>query len=316
MKKLAPEISVIMPVYNSGQFLEESIESILNQTFTNFEFIIIDDKSNDNSKEIISNYMIKDNRIILIENEDNLGVAAARNRGLEIARGKYIALMDSDDISLPNRLEKEYLFLENNPEFFLVGSSGIRIDEKGNKLENINYCEDLTIKGKVYCILASSIMFRNEGIMFREKFHYAEDFDFYLRLITLGYKLTNIEDILIKIRMRTSSITMTTRTRGDFFHEKAVKFYNQRLETGTDDYEKFDEKEIFSIPLDDSRRRYLKSVIGLSLKNGEIDAAKENFQEYKELISSKRRLLYQIAFAFPFIYSLRLKIKSLLKEKN
>jgi len=310
MKNDAPKISVIMSVYNTQQFLEESIESILNQTFTNFEFIIIDDKSNDNSKEIISNYMAKDCRIILIENETNLGIAAARNKGLEIARGKYIAIMDSDDISLPNRLEKEYIFLENNPEFFLVGSNAIKIDENGDYLEDINYCEDLNVIVDRSRIIHTSAMFRNKNIKYRDKFYLAEDCDLVLRILSSGLEIKNINETLVKFRIRPSGISLNNTTKGKLFTQKAVEFYNQRLGTGTDDYEIFDEKEILDTPLDDSRKRYLRSIIGFSLKNGDTDKAKKYFEEYKEMISLKKRILYKIVFMFPFIYKHRLKIKT------
>jgi len=309
-----PKISVIMPVYNSGQFLEESIESILNQTFDNFEFIIIYDNSTDNSLEIIKKYMALDKRIILIENKIKSGIAAARNKGLDISRGQYIALIDSDDISLPTRLEKQYLFLENNSNYFLIGSNGIRVDENGNYLETVKFGEDPTLNARPCLILNSSVMFRNSDVRYREKFIFAEDCDFYLILLTRGLKLRNIDEILIKVRMRVSSTTLDTRTRVELFHQKAVEFYKQRLEKGFDNYDNFDGKEIMSIPKDDSRSIYLKSLIGFSLKNGNIEEAKKYFNEYSENISFNNRIKYKIVFVFPFLYSLRWKIKKLRKN--
>ena len=305
------EISVIMAVYNTAQFLEESIESILNQTYPNFEFIIVYDVSTDNSKEIIEKYMKTDNRIIFIENEKKLGVAAARNRGLEIAKGQYIAIMDSDDISMPDRLKKEYLFLENNKDVYLVGSNGIRIDEEGEYLADDLHGENPMNglhKGKV-CIIHTSIMFRNKKIMYREKFHYAEDYDLYLRLLSCGLKLVNIDEILVKYRMRDSGLTLNNETRIKLFSQKALEFYNQRLENGKDNYKLFDEKEIFGIPIDNSRKTYLKAIIGFSLKNRDTEKAKKYFEEYSKKISFVNRIKYKIVLTFPIIYPIRFKIK-------
>ncbi len=113
---LIQKISVILPVYNAGNYLAETIESILNQTHTHFELIILNDKSTDNSLVIIQKYIEKDSRIILINKEVNLGPANLRNEGFSIAKGEFIALMDADDIALPSRFEKQVNVLKNNPE--------------------------------------------------------------------------------------------------------------------------------------------------------------------------------------------------------
>ena len=122
-----PTISVVMSVYNAEQTLADSINSIINQTYQNFEFIIIDDGSTDTSLEIITSFSMKDDRIHLIINERNLGVAASLNKGIKVARGKFIARMDADDISLPKRFESQISFLENHTE---VGVLGTAINEK------------------------------------------------------------------------------------------------------------------------------------------------------------------------------------------
>ena len=107
-----PLVSVLMAVYNGEKYLLEAIESILNQTYTNFEFLIINDGSTDSTEEIILSY--SDQRIRYIKNEQNLKLIASLNKGLDLAKGKYIARMDADDISLPDRLEKQVNFLERN----------------------------------------------------------------------------------------------------------------------------------------------------------------------------------------------------------
>ena len=271
----SPDISIILPVYNSGKYLEESIESILNQTFDNFELIIVYDKSNDNSKEIIEKYMKIDKRIIFIENETKSGIVNALNKGLEIARGQYIARMDSDDISLSDRLETEYLFLENNKDYFLVGSNGIRIDQEGTYLEDIKLDKNPSdaLINKRCPIIHSSIMFRNIGMRYEDNLSYAEDYDLYRRALEIGLKLRNIQEALVKYRMRPSSITMT--------------------------------KDLNKNPRD----LFLKAMIGFSLKNGKIEEAKEYFKEYKDKIKFIDRNKYRIVLTFPIIYTIRSKIK-------
>ena len=118
-----------MPVYNGERFLAQAIESILAQTFADFEFIIVDDGSRDRSAKIIRDYESQDDRIRLLELEHNVGKAAAKNHGIEAARGEYIAGMDSDDVSLPGRLEKQVDYLRSNPEIGALGTSASLTDE-------------------------------------------------------------------------------------------------------------------------------------------------------------------------------------------
>jgi len=313
-----PEISVILPVYNSGEYLEECIDSILNQTFGNFELIIVYDKSNDNSKEIIEKYLKVDKRIIFIENEKKSGHPAAINKGLGIARGRYIAKMDSDDISMPNRLEREYLFLENNKDYFLIGSNAIRIDENGKYLEAIKFKKDIDIENfeKFTPFIHTSIMFRNTKTRYREKFRLSEDTDFYLRALSMGLKIGNIDETLVKYRMRTTNICMTNWPRGQIFRDIALKFYYQRIENGTDQYDKLNEEDVMSVPTGDSMNNYLKAMIGFSLKNRNMEDAKKYFEEYSKKIDFKTRIIYTILFVFPSLYYIRFRIKSFVRRHS
>lgn len=128
---MSPKISVIMPVYNTKKYLSEAIESILSQTFTDFEFIIIDDCSTDWSYEILQEYEKKDNRIKLFRNEENMWVVKTRNKLLKniSQNSKYIAILDADDISEKNRLELCFDFLEKNPDFWVVSWNNFIINE-------------------------------------------------------------------------------------------------------------------------------------------------------------------------------------------
>jgi len=131
-----PKISVVMTTYREPEeYLRKSIESILNQTFEDFEFIIVlDDPNNERNEKLIEEYAKKDNRIVFLKNERNLGRGASRNRAIDIAKGKYIAIIDADDIALPERLEKQFNFLEENEDVDLLFTWAYWIDEYSRKI--------------------------------------------------------------------------------------------------------------------------------------------------------------------------------------
>src|SRR5690606_36363675 len=128
-----PTSSVLMPVYNREEYAPLAVESVLGQTFGDFEFIIVNDGSTDGVTEILRDYADADPRIVLIEQE-NTGYAVALNRGLERARGEFVARMDSDDISLPDRFALQVEFLQASPQVVVVGGQALRIDEDGDPL--------------------------------------------------------------------------------------------------------------------------------------------------------------------------------------
>jgi glycosyltransferase involved in cell wall biosynthesis len=203
IKKKKPMISVIMSVYNCEKYLSICIESILNQTFVDFEFIIVDDCSTDNSLSIIKKYSQFDPRIKVIKNKINLGFIKSLNKGLRIVLGKYIARIDGDDFSLPDRFLVQYNFLENNKEIFLVGTWAINIDKNGNKLSlHKPPTKPDKIKAtleKYNCMYHNTIMFRSTPkIFYREKMLFTEDNDFYLRCLTNNLKIANIPKFLVK----------------------------------------------------------------------------------------------------------------------
>ena len=135
---MSPLVSIIMSVFNSERYLSDAIQSILNQTYTNYDFIIADDGSTDRSLSIILDYANKDSRIIVIENDQNVGLSTSLNKCLCIASGKYIARMDADDISLPDRIKKQVNFLELNSDIGLLGTCGFYIDENKKIIGEIN----------------------------------------------------------------------------------------------------------------------------------------------------------------------------------
>lgn len=239
-----PEISVVMSVYNTEKYLQESIESMLNQTFKNFELIIINDHSTDNSLKIIKDYSKKDDRIILINNKKNSGSAFSRNEGIKIARGKYIAIMDSDDISLPDRLDYQHNFLEEHKNLFLVGGSWINITESGEEISTVKHSfginkinKKLPYKSMIH---QPTIMFRNEEIIsYRDKFRYAQDRDLFLRFLSGGKTMEIVPKVFIKYRINSGSVSIKKSFEQLFFRNKAIEFYFQRKKKGEDEYKTF-----------------------------------------------------------------------------
>lgn len=137
-------ISVVMSVYNGHKYLGETIESILNQSFQNFEFIIIDDGSTDGAIDIIRYYEKQDERIKVISNEANIGLALSLNKGIQAAKGKYIARMDADDVCFPERFATQIAYLEENPQIWILGCDIFHVDGDGNKIREITYPSDST----------------------------------------------------------------------------------------------------------------------------------------------------------------------------
>ncbi len=210
-------ISVVMPCYNSEKFIEDAIQSILDQTFEQFELLIVNDGSTDATEDKIKNY--KDPRIRYFKFTSNRGNYPARNKGLFEAQGKYICMMDSDDISLPNRLQKQYNYLESNLNVGCVGSAYEIIDKNGESKGVIRRPKhDSMIKiwllSNPY-IYQPTIMFRNDLIkkkelVYDESFQYAGDYDFVVRLSKVA-DLSNISEVLVNYRNHSEQISTSKK---------------------------------------------------------------------------------------------------------
>jgi len=223
-----PTISVLMSVYNCEPYIREAIESILDQTYRDFEFIIIDDASTDLSSKIIENIKNErtDDRIILIKNETNIGLTKSLNKGLKIARGTYIARMDADDISLPIRLAVQKKFLDEHPEIVCVGSASKNIDKNGDVFgekkvltnpDEINFRLITANAINHSTAMFRTILVRNMG-GYNENFRYAQDFDLWSRLSSNGLKLANIPESLIKYRLHQKSVTQSETSSESAYH--------------------------------------------------------------------------------------------------
>ncbi len=206
-----PKVTVLMSVYNSEQYLREAIDSILNQTFGDFEFLIINDGSKDKSLEIIKAY--EDPRIRLISRA-NKGLTASLNEGIEKAKGKYIARQDSDDVSMPDRLQKEIAYLDAHPEVGLVGSNYTIMDIGGKELVTTNvftHPQDLKL-AQITCNQYGhgSVMMRTNIVRecqgYDKRVGYVEDYDLWTRISRVA-DIANFEEPLFKYRRNDEGIT-------------------------------------------------------------------------------------------------------------
>jgi glycosyltransferase involved in cell wall biosynthesis len=199
-------ISVVMPVLNGEKHLREAMESVLKQTFTDFEFIIINDGSTDTTAEIIKAY--NDPRIVYIDNGANLGLAKSFNIGIQAARGIYIARMDADDISIKDRFARQVRYLEMHPDVGVLGSAAIRIDLSGKKLGKISRpTNHLDIKWRSLfstplihpTVIARSEVLKNNP--FDETLHNSEDYELWSRLLfTTDTRFANLPEPLLLYR--------------------------------------------------------------------------------------------------------------------
>lgn len=223
-----PLVSVVMPVFNSESFIGESITSIIKQSYNNWELIILNDGSTDGSIKVIEGF--KDKRIKIFHNEKNKGLAFTRNRLFALASGKYIAILDSDDISLPSRLIKQVTFLENNLDYGMIGSSISFIDFEGRDLnKEMHYPAQ---PGNIRSILflhnyfaQSAIMIRSELVnenSYNSEYPPCEDYELWIRIANVS-KVWNLPEILIKYRVHDNNISKTNFDKGENSKKKILK---------------------------------------------------------------------------------------------
>lgn len=217
-KRRPPLVSVVMPVYNSEKYLSEAIESIMAQTYKRFELIIIDDESTDKSGEIIKHYQRRHRtKIKVIKTGKNLngGGDMCANLGIELARGKYIARMDADDIAVPTKLEKQVAFLEKNKRVFLLGASANVINKRGTivgeKLEPTHPFDIYHAYATFHPIIHPTAVFRRifRGKKFFYQINYSANNDYYtfFKLICSGYIFVNLKDKLLYYRIHDKNDT-------------------------------------------------------------------------------------------------------------
>jgi glycosyltransferase involved in cell wall biosynthesis len=280
-----PKVTVLMSVYNGKKYLQEAIESILHQTFTDFEFLIIDDASTDTTPKILQQYC--DPRIRIVKNEKNLGLTKSLNKGLTLAKGEYIARMDADDISTPERFEKQLNYFEQNPETIVLGTGFLIIDYNGEIVGRKLFSEKPTIDDffRENQIIHGSVMFKKSVIInlggYNEYFRYVQDYELWLK-VSKKYQMRNLPEILYKLRYHGDNIAYTKKEESTLFHILAIK-----LARGEIDFKQIS-------PLNNNNIRNLfgslnrkelitfyNSMAGLYLFKGDMASARK---EYKKIL--------------------------------
>jgi hypothetical protein len=212
-----PVVTVLMSAFNGAAFLPEAVESILNQTFSNFEFLVIDDGSADGTARLLA--AVRDPRMRVVRNEQHLGLTRSLKAGVELARGQYIARMDADDVALPERLEKQVALLMKRPEIGILGSACYVIDQAGREVGLLHMPEDdlrirwTSLLGNPFAhptVMLRRDVLMNSGLNYDETFQATQDYDLWMRMLryTCG---GNLGEPLIRYRMHTDRVTSKFR---------------------------------------------------------------------------------------------------------
>lgn len=210
-----PKVSVIMSVYNGEKYVKHAVESILAQTFKDFEFIIINDGSNDKTPEILATF--DDPRIKIIHQTNNIGLTKSLNKGIQMAQGKYIARMDADDIALPERLERQVKFMDANPDVGIVGTAYYEIDANGRivgkKVFPLHDKELRKVLIRYNPFFHASVMIRRTVFeqvgLYDESFLRAQDYELWFR-VAKRFKLANLPEPLMMRRYEKSNISISS----------------------------------------------------------------------------------------------------------
>jgi glycosyltransferase involved in cell wall biosynthesis len=221
----SPAITVLLPAYNAGAYIAEAIESVLSQTFRDFEFLIIDDGSKDDSLQIIQSF--QDPRIRVVS-RPNKGLIASLNEGIALARAPLIARHDADDVCLPRRLERQYLFLKENPDCLLVGSDAEYMDKDGNYVSKLiapagHSFEEIQQRRFEKCpFIHPTVLFRKQAVLnaggYPKNALHFEDWLLWLRVLEQGPGC-NLPEVLLRVRLNPESATSDERWHPKEFHD-------------------------------------------------------------------------------------------------
>lgn len=261
------QVTILMAVYNGEKYIKQAIDSILNQTYTNFELLIINDGSTDNSQKIIDSY--KDTRIRSVQQKENLGTADSLNHGLKYINTKYTRRHDADDISRPDMLEAQMQFISDHPEIKFVGTRIANMTENGKvaynfcypKIEEFNeHKNHLVVTRDMFgpyspiihgTVLGLTSIFKEMG-GYRNFFITSEDNDLWLRIIE-KYQFAVLKGVYYYYRINDSSIMKVQQSSVQFYWERCLKFADERLTKGSDliqrgeEVPKFDKKKYFEL---------------------------------------------------------------------
>ncbi|EAI3941584.1 glycosyltransferase [Campylobacter coli] len=290
IEKNKPLVTVIMPAFNRENYISFAIESILNQDYLNFEFIIIDDCSTDATYNIIQEYAKRDQRIIVLRNKKNKGIVYSLNRCLERSRGKYIARMDDDDISLPERIEKQVNVMEKDISIVVAGTYFKPMDENLEFFGNwVNVCKHEMIKLKMMfecpichpTVMIRASFLKENNLKYSYKYQYAEDYKLWSDIIQKGGKIINIPEVLLFYRISNSSISRNRLTSKLQKHNSEIIAYHYRqFILGSEIKSMFLLNHV--TPLEFCKKQLIyKAVQEIQINNGQIDYDKvQQFVQY------------------------------------
>ena len=236
-----PKVSVIMSVYNGEPFVGEAVASILSQTFSDFEFLVVDDASTDGTRDYLLS--VGDSRLVVLQNEANIGRTPSLNKAIRSARGEYLARQDADDVSLPERIERQVAYLDTHPTVGLVGTRVDWIDEQGRRLDRPPFptqYDNAAIQQQLLvncCFAHGSVMFRRQALEeagggYNEAWNETEDWELWLRM-TEGWDGANLDEPLYRYRWHSAMASVRNRDDqvrlGSLARDLAVK---RRLRAG------------------------------------------------------------------------------------
>jgi len=220
-----PFVSVIIPVYNSEKYIEQSVKSILEQTYKNFELIVIDDASTDGTAAKLCT--LNDPRIQVLTNEANLGNYPSRNIGIKMARGEFLFVMDADDIALPYRIERQLIYMSGHPEVGISSSSFRRFGICDNMVVNypLDY-ESLKVcfLENNYCLhpglcIQKDLLNKTDSLLYNEQYRYASDYDFVSKNFK-NFKICNLPEVLMEYRVHENQITSSKYSEQQFYADQ------------------------------------------------------------------------------------------------
>lgn len=298
-----PTITVLMPVCNDEKYIRDSIDSVLSQTYTDYEYLIIDDGSTDSTADIIKSY--SDPRILFVKNKKNIGLTKSLNMGLDLARGEYIARHDSDDKMDKYRLEKQLDFLNNNKDIAMVGTYWKTINEHNEIIENIpwpvgfenNLFNVLTGDNPVSTVLIRSKIIKQ--VRYAEKYVLSQDMDLYLRIYAAGFKSDNIPEYLNFVRIHDKQLSNTAINNQRYYFLVAYHEFYKSLTNKDIQYDRI--KEYISILVWKSTRIDSKNIESL------IDIYLELLNRFTAIhglnnVGLKKRFLKRIVYDYDKLY--------------
>ncbi len=314
----APEISLIMSVYNGEDYLRDAIESVLNQTFRDFELIVINDCSTDKTYEILKRFAELDERVKVHTNEVNLRLPSSLNKAISFAQGKYIARMDADDICLPQRLEKQYKFMENNPN---VALSSCRFMTLANGVFSSGGCGGKSDNESLKALLLVTNPILHPGIIakadaikslcYDKSFTCTEDMELWTRFIMAGYEVRIMPEYLMIYRLHDKQITETTLEKQ---HKEVIaiqkNYYGALLEVMNREQEEFYIKGIYFRENTDVNKfcEFYKWLKAVNRKNKALNKDALNYAMFEILAEYKRKgitktklLKAMLSFGIPYL---------------